>query len=298
MESSPLISVIIPTYNREGLVVQAVRSVLEQRYRHVELHLVDDGSQDNTKAALEPYFPDPRFHYHYQTNLGQSAARNAGIARASGEYIAFLDSDNYWLPDKLSKQVSFMAANPGYDILYSNIYVTGPDNQLRPSKTRRYSGRILDKLIAGNFITNNTALVKKGCFVEAGGFDTGLRQAEDYDLWLRFALRYRFLYQPEPLACYNVDGDRVSSDEPAVVAANFRILKRFFDLNPDAVSNALRNEAWSRLYRWRAQATLRQGSGSPWEDIVRAMALTPFASRNWKVFARMVAARTTRRPIA
>lgn len=247
-----LVTVIIPTLNRASQVVRAVSSVLNQTFKQLEVRVIDDGSTDDTREQLVQFSSDCRFFYRYQPNQGQSAARNVGIREAKGDFIALLDSDNLWYPDKLEKQISFLADHPGYDIVYSNIQPI--DNQGRLQKIGsyiRFSGDILHQLVLRNFITNNTALVKRHCFEELGGYDEALRFAEDYDLWLRFATKYRFLYHPQTVASYTLSGDRVSTEEAKVLEANQMILTRFFEQFPHAVSSRIKRRCWSNLGLWK-----------------------------------------------
>lgn len=290
MDNKPLISVVIPTYNRERMIARAVRSVLEQTYYNVEVHLVDDGSSDNTRGVLEEFACEPRFNYHFQENRGQSAARNVGISKSQGKYIAFLDSDNYWLPHKLLEQINFLKINPNYDVLYSNGRVIDASGTVLPVRaSRRFSGNIIDQLLLNNFVSNNTVLVDRRCFETMGGFDEELRHSEDYDLWLRFATCFRFLYHPVDVACYCVVGDdRLSADEDKVLAANFKILSRFFEKFPHAVTACHRKLVWSKLYRWRARVSRQAGKGEPWHDLFRAIKLAPTDPMNWRTLAKMV----------
>lgn len=284
-----MVSVIIPTYNRETLVVRSVGSVLTQTYENLELHLIDDGSQDNTKRAVAPFFPDSRFHYHYQPNQGQSVARNLGIEKSKGNLIAFLDSDNYWLPDKLRLQTDFLNQNNGFDILYSSgVVVDENGNRLNRPPVKRHTGKILGQLLQGNFISNNTVLVKRYCFEEMGGFDEGLRVAEDYDLWLRFATRYRFLYHPEEVACYCISGDRLSRDEYRVLMTNFHILYRFFEAFPNSCSTKERRLAWANIYRWSAQIAAKNNRNKALKDMLRSLSYYPWNVKNWRTLARII----------
>lgn len=277
----------MPTYNRADLVGRAIRSVLEQSYTNLTLHLVDDGSTDNTRKMVEPFTQDTRFYYHYQDNQGQSAARNKGIFDSPGELIAFLDSDNYWLPEKLESQLNFFRRFSGFDVIYSDGYSVDENDKRLPGKpVKRYSGNILPQLLVQNFVSNNTALVKKKCFLEMGGFDEELRIVEDYDLWLRFATRYKFLHHPQKVFCYCVAGPRLSGNVEKAVAANYKILARFFKTYPEACTANDKRKAWASFYRWSVMAAKHTGSKASWGDLFRATAMTPLDFRNWRLLAK------------
>ena len=149
----------------------------------------------------------------------------------------------------------------------------------------------MSHLVQGNFVGNNTAMARRECFEAMGGFDEDLRVSEDYDLWLRFSTRYRFLHHPEPVACYCVAGPRLSNNHKKVLAANFLILERFFATFPDACTARVRDLAWARYFRWRAESMRRLGEGHPWSDLFRAVRRTPFDGRNYRLMARMIAGR-------
>lgn len=289
MDCEPLISVVIPTYNRRTLVARAIKSVLEQTYDRLELLVIDDGSTDGTGESLEPFRTDPRFRYTFQENRGQSAARNSGIRQAKGDLVAFLDSDNYWQVDKLETQIAFWGENEDSEILYSEIIpVDEAGSRLVKRDVQRHSGDILNELLRSNFITNNTVLVKKKCFDEMGGFDERLRYAEDYDLWLRFATRYRFLYHPREVVCYCYEGDRLSAQEEKVLDANFRILSQFFSRFPTAVAERTRKQAWSRFYLWRSETSWNLGKRPQLSDVINAVTNNPCDSRCWRLLAKQV----------
>lgn len=287
MHCEPLVSVILPTYNRSELVVRAVRSVLEQSYRNLELLVVDDGSSDATGEVLAPFSCDPRFHYIYQENRGQAAARNLAIKCSNGYYIAFLDSDNYWDVDKLKSQLAFWRGKDEYDILYSGvIYVDAKGERLPRGDIARPTGIILDKLLLSNFVTNNTALVPKRCFSDVGFFNESLRIAEDYDLWLRFATRFTFLYHPEQVTFYSCKGERLSSQEERNIEINFQILNTFFETYPELVTRRLKRKALGNLLIWQIESRWNNGMKPTLSDIVRSIRSNPCRRQVWKHLAK------------
>jgi glycosyltransferase involved in cell wall biosynthesis len=189
IEKTPLISVIIPTYNRAGVVEEAVDSVLAQEYNDFELIVVDDGSTDNTSEALAPYGDDVTVLF--QENKGVSAARNRGIAKASGRYIAFLDSDDLWLPGKLSAQVEFFNERP--DALICQTEEVWVRNGIRVNPGKRHkkpSGMIFEPSLELCLVSPSAVMIRRDLLERAGGFDETLPACEDYDLWLRISWRF------------------------------------------------------------------------------------------------------------
>ena len=185
----PLVSVIIPTYNRGWILREAIDSVLAQDFRDFELIVVDDGSTDNTAQILDSYHQD--LMVIRQPNRGVSAARNRGIAAAGGGLIAFLDSDDRWLPRKLSSQVDFFNSNPGAVINQTEEIWIRNGVRVNP-KTRHHkpSGMIFEPSLALCLVSPSAVMLKRSLLDEVGLFDEDLPACEDYDLWLRISWRY------------------------------------------------------------------------------------------------------------
>ena len=186
--NKPLVSVIIPTYNRGWIVQEAIESVLAQDFADYELIVVDDGSDDNTPAILAGY--GRAITVLHQSNSGVSPARNAGVAAASGQLIAFLDSDDLWLPRKLSTQVKFFEDHP--DVVINQTQELWIRNGVRVNPKQRhhkFSGMIFEPSLALCLVSPSAVMLKKRLFEEVGGFDEQLPACEDYDLWLRISCR-------------------------------------------------------------------------------------------------------------
>jgi len=185
----PLVSVIIPTYNRGWIVKEAIDSVLEQDFSDYELIVVDDGSDDNTPTILKAY--GKKIIVLHQANKGVSAARNHGIAAASGRLIAFLDSDDLWLPRKLSAQVKFFKDHPDAVINQTQERWIRSGVPLNPKKRHhKFSGMIFERSLALCLVSPSAVMIKKSLFGTVGIFDEHLPACEDYDLWLRISCRY------------------------------------------------------------------------------------------------------------
>lgn len=194
----PRVSIIIPTHNRKAFVREAVDSVLAQTFEDYELIVVDDGSVDGTKEALKKY--EDRLHYVYQANQGVSTARNCGLAYSTGEFIAFLDSDDLWLPKKLAIQVIFMDQHPDAQICYTDeLWIRGGVRVNPKKRHAKYSGEIYPHCLPLCIISPSSALMRRGLFEQVGAFDPRLPVCEDYDLWLRVATRFPVFFIPQRL---------------------------------------------------------------------------------------------------
>jgi glycosyltransferase involved in cell wall biosynthesis len=187
--NKPLVTVIIPTYNRGWVVQEAIDSVLDQDFPDYELIVVDDGSDDNTPAILAAY--GKKFTVLDQSNRGVSAARNRGIAAAAGQLIAFLDSDDQWLPQKLSTQVNFFQDNPDAFVNQTQEHWIRNGVRVNPKKRHhKFSGMIFEQSLALCLVSPSAVMIKKNLFDVVGIFDESLAACEDYDLWLRISCRY------------------------------------------------------------------------------------------------------------
>lgn len=200
----PFFSVVIPVYNREKYIGKAIESVLEQTCGDHEIIVVDDGSTDHTAKIAQSY--GPKVRYIYQNNQGPSEARNTGIQAARGEFIAFLDSDDRFLPHKLQKNKEYLDSHPECDFLYSWYYDARVGRKMKLIRNIRQF-KELDKfrlhLYKRTFmIRTSTAVIRRSCFETTGLFNPEFRYSQDWDMWLRLASRYPGHCQKEPLAIY------------------------------------------------------------------------------------------------
>ena len=189
IEIKPQVSVIIPTYNRGWIIKEAIDSVLAQDYTEFELIVVDDGSTDHTPDVLGPYTNNIKVFS--QKNKGVSAARNRGIAEASGKFIAFLDSDDLWLSQKLSVQIEFFNQTP--DALICQTEEVWIRNGLRVNPKKRHkkpSGMIFKPSLELCLVSPSAVMIQRSLFDRVGKFDETLPACEDYDLWLRISCRF------------------------------------------------------------------------------------------------------------
>ncbi|GAB4258166.1 MAG: glycosyltransferase [Deferrisomatales bacterium] len=196
----PLVSVVIPTFDRRELACEAVASVLAQTLGDWELVVVDDGSRDGTAAHLQARFPDPRVRVVRQDNRGASAARNRGARETSGPWLAFLDSDDLWTPPKLERQLQALEAHPDHPACYTEEVWFRKGRWANPKKVHaKHSGWIFPRCLPLCIISPSSILLRREVFDELGGFDESLPACEDYDLWLRLAARHPVHLVPERL---------------------------------------------------------------------------------------------------
>ncbi len=198
MKNNPIISVIIPTYNRGWALTNAIDSVLAQDYKNFELIVVDDGSTDNTSNLIDRYAG--RLKPIQQTNAGVSAARNRGIKEAGGDFLAFLDSDDTWLPQKLSRQMDFFTRRPEALICQTQEIWIRNNIRVNPKKChKKPSGMIFEPSLDLCLVSPSAVMVKKELLKEIGCFDERLPACEDYDLWLRVSCRHMIYLVDDPL---------------------------------------------------------------------------------------------------
>lgn len=203
--TDPLVSVVIPTYNYGHFIDEAVQSVLNQSFRDFEIIVVDDGSTDNTNALLARH--SEHIRYVRQTNSGVSAARNRGIKEARGKFIAFLDADDYWLPEKLLEQLKVFDDHPDVGMVYSLFYFFESETHsiigYKPI-IECHRGFVLKEMFVSCMVGSPTPLIKRKVFDEVGPFKEELRGTEDYEMWLRICAHYKLDFVPKYLAMYRV----------------------------------------------------------------------------------------------
>ncbi len=231
---NPLVSVIIPTYNRAPVLKEAINSVLQQTYKNLEIIVIDDGSKDDTENIIND-FNDKRIIYIRQDHKGAPSAKNEGIQNSKGKYIAFLDSDDIWLPQKIKSQLSVFKNskfNPG--VVYCGIeYINDMGENIRQEKLPAYRGNIFLYLLGArrNVVlgAGSTVLINKICFEKCGLFDENLSYRIDMDLLIRVSKKFTFDYVPEPLAKIRMHNERMSSDVDRIISGRERLLGKIYN---------------------------------------------------------------------
>ncbi len=203
----PKVSVVIPTYNRAEFLERAIKSVLDQTFQDFEIVVINDACTDGgqTDAVMKRFADDRIIYVRHETNKGIGVARNTGVLNSSGEYIAFLDDDDAWLPQKLELQCKLLDSSPAnVGVVYTGGYTFDwKSKKTTRQRTPRHRGNILDTLRAGNCIgTSSRVMVRKSCFDKVGLFDDALLYGEDFDMWVRLAREFQFDFVEEPLILY------------------------------------------------------------------------------------------------
>jgi glycosyltransferase involved in cell wall biosynthesis len=234
MIANPKVSVIIPVYNRERFIAQALDSVLAQTYGNFEIVIVNDGSTDGSEDKIQPYWRYGNVKYHYQQNCGVSAARNAAIRMSSGELIAFLDSDDLWLPDKLAKQVEFMSDHPDVSLVHSNRGYVDINGKRKEVSIPQTSGSCCFKeLFLRNGIMSSTVVVTRRCLDVTGLFNCDLPGCEDYELWLRIARQSTIGYVKDVLALYRFHDSNMSRDKEMMARRELETIESIVNMFPE-----------------------------------------------------------------
>lgn len=194
-----MISIILPTFNRRQFLKQAIESVVKQTIKEWELLVVDDGSDDNSWNIIRE-FQDQRIYYLYQRNQGVSSARNTGIKLSHFPWICLLDSDDYWHPTKLQKQLEVLERHPQYRMIYTDEIWIRKGQRVNPRKThRKYCGWIYHRCLPLCIISPSSALIDRKIFDKIGLFDVNFPVCEDYEMWLRISSQYPIFFLEKPL---------------------------------------------------------------------------------------------------
>lgn len=243
----PSVSVLIPTYNRADALVRALTSVTSQSVQADEIIVIDDGSTDHTIDVIHEQFP--QVAYLKQENQGVSAARNTGIKQAKGEWIALLDSDDEWLPNKLEAQLALLKKHPGHKLVHSDeIWIRDGVRVNQMKKHTKKGGHIFQHCLPLCAISPSASMIHRSLFDELGLFDEALPACEDYDLWLRITANHPVLYCEEPLITkFGGHEDQLSRKHWGM--DRFRIYALEKILNTDHLAHDDRQAALNMLLR-------------------------------------------------
>ncbi len=280
MADHPRVSVIIPAYNSAAYTVETVDSVLAQTYRDFEVIVVDDGSTDSTREALAPYAGC--IQYVYKDNGGACSARNEGIRRARGEYLACLDCDDLWLPEKLEYSLPILEQDPGLGFVCSPCFTIGPTGELIGEvrypfdQTNAYMNRL-----AENFVLAPTVVMRRTCLERVGFFDERIFIPADWDLWLRLSRRFRVGYIDHPLSKYRLASNyTLRNADKFVREADYVLEKQLGELGE--LSTGKKDQLRARLQLTHALLYLKAGEPAAARQMLRrGMAAYPL---QWRAY--------------
>jgi len=283
----PKVSVVIPTYNRASMVAEAIESVLSQSYKDLEVIVVDDGSTDNTEDVLRPYFS--QITYIKQENRGNAAARNKGLKEAKGVLIAFNDSDDLWVHDKLEKQVGFMDEHPDIDMVCGNGIIFGNTSdagRLVISQSRaeflEKKGVTIKDIFMKSTIRTPTVVIRKKVIDALDGFDGNLRVCVDGDFSLRLlGSGYKAAFINDVFFKLRKHDDNLSADREQRLLHSIKIIKKLLSEKPELEVIIGRENINKRLaYRYYRLAKTYRKKGKTKEaveSISNAVAIMPYS---------------------
>jgi glycosyltransferase involved in cell wall biosynthesis len=271
------VSVVIPTHNHARFLAKAIDSALSQTHAPSEVIVIDDGSTDNTPEALSGY--GNRIRTVRQPNRGVAAARNAGVALASGEFLAFLDADDVWLPTKLERQVARFREEPDLGLVHCGVEEIDEDGALLRRVQDGLDGWVADAMLMFKRSVilggGSGAMIPLALFKEAGGFDEVLSTSADWDLYYRVARRHRVGFVTDVLLGYRIHGSNMHTNISVMERDMIRgYLKAFINADPHLTS--LRRRCYGNLHRMLAGCYFRAGDYSAFfRHSIKALVLTP-----------------------
>lgn len=279
-DKMPLISVIIPAYNAERTIEETIKSVQQQTFTDFEIIVINDGSQDRTLELVERV-EDPRLKVLSYNNSGLPTARNRGISHATGEYIAFLDADDLWTPDKLEAQLAALQKSPEAGVAYSwTNFMDEKGESFRVGEPIWFEGNVYAELLNWNFIASGSnPLIRKKAIESVGEFDSTLRSCEDWDFWLRLAARWAFVVVPKPQILYRLSSGTMSSKINVMEEAHLIVVEKAFQ-TITAELQPLKNQIEANIYQRIAHLCLTRipngaGAKQASEKLQKAIYLNP-----------------------
>jgi glycosyltransferase involved in cell wall biosynthesis len=258
----PIISVIVPAYNAEQTILETITSVQQQTFSDFELIVINDGSTDRTLELLSTV-KDHRLKIFSYPNGGVPVARNRGIFQATGDFIAFLDADDLWTPDKLELQLAALQQHPDAGVVYSwAYYMDEKGESFNADNPIFFAGNVYAQLLVNDFIVSGSnCLIRKQAIESVGEFDPALSCAEDWDYWLRLAAHWPFCVVPKPQIFYRISSNSASSKVEVMEKCNLIVIDRGFQSAPPELQ-FLKNQSLANTYRYSAHLYLMRVSSA------------------------------------
>jgi len=289
---TPDVSVIIPAYNAERHIGEALASIRAQTLPAVEILVVDDGSTDGTVEAVERAGAGLDVTLIRQANAGPAAARNHGIRRARGRYCAFLDADDTMLPERLAAQKALFDADAALGLVHTDLMIfddTGIIHHTRRAFSEPCGGTVLDRLLLDNFITTSTVMAPKACLIDAGLFGEARRVSEDFELWLRMVARWKVGYIDRPLVRYRRRPGSLSDDKLASTRSALEVVEAFWREHPQHQHRqpAVYRQSVGQHLATAGMAALAGGHQRiAIGYLARSLRLNPWRRRVWRAMAK------------
>ncbi len=271
--NSPKVSIVIPAYNVEAYILDTLRSVIDQTFLDFEVLVVNDGSTDRTSEVITQFIQqDSRFKILHKPNGGLSSARNFGIRHAEGKYIALLDGDDLYLPNKLATHIEVLDRNPSVGVVYSAsqaIRENGDPTWMTLSGKPLYTN-ILKSLLCKNFVGHGSnGIFRKEIISEIGDFDESLKCVEDLDFWLRVAgTKWRFHRVPSVQCCYRVRAAGLSFNLDRMQETQYQVMQSAYQRHPE-LSTTIEPTANAYFYRYLARTALTSGDRQQASDFIQ-----------------------------
>ena len=272
----PKISVVIPAYNAEKTIMETIESVRQQTFTDFELIVINDGSSDST-AELVSSVVDDRLRLLSYENSGLPTARNRGIAQASGAFVAFLDADDLWTPDKLELQLEALQKHPDAGVAYSwTMHMSQDGKVIHDGDFASFEGNVYAELLVSNFLASGSnPLIRTEAIESVGGFDPALASAEDWEYWLRLAAQWAFVLVPKRQIFYRHSSTSISARVDVTEKHNVIVIDRVFSAAPQKLQH-LRNRSLANVYQYltgliltnvESDAQVRLGGQKLWTAI-------------------------------
>jgi glycosyltransferase involved in cell wall biosynthesis len=252
----PEISVIVPSYNAENTIYNTINSVSQQTFIDLEILVIDDGSTDSTLEIVST-IKDPRLQVFSYANSGVAITRNRGIEKATGKYIAFLDADDLWMPNKLKFQREALQNLPEAAVAYSwSNYINEWGRFSHIGQRCQFQGNVYPHLLVNNFLeSGSNPLIRKLAIQKTGGFETSLVPAEDWDFYLRLAASYEFVHVPEVHVLYRISTQAASANTTKMEAKCLEVIEKAFQQAPNTLQY-LKKKSIENLYTYLLFRTL------------------------------------------
>lgn len=286
----PCVSIIIAVYNRRRFLAEAIESALNQSFQDCEIIIINDGSTEDIFSVVEPYLKmhSSKMRYIWQENQGAVATRNRGIKESSGKYIAYLDCDDAFLPDKLAKSVEFLEQNHDYAMVYSDMWIINAQGDYMQewlsSKKQWAEGYIFTNLLKQCFIIPSNIVIRRSAFDQAGDFSPEVPFEHDFELWLRFARHYKIGLIKETLVKYRQHSENLSLNYREMSEDFIRIFRQYLaDSRTNAEQRIIIRKKLAECYFYMGLDDLDKGAKRKARDyFMQAFKHDPRFNSGWR----------------